>query len=256
MSSAAAPAAGRRPKRRGRTVAIVLVVVLVVLAVVVVVAEFVLRGVVDRTVASQVEQSLPDGSTGTVDAHVSGVVIPQLLRGTLDDVRITSDRLTVEGIPLAADVTAHDLPVDGKGAVHDVDGTVQLASGAVKDLSKYSPLFERVRLIDGGVELRGSATVLGFRIGYAADGSVTAQSDGRGVTITPKTVRITNSSLGLKVDDIPGVSDVPVPVCTAQFLPEQLRVRSLRVTSAAATVRITADELPLNEAGLRTTGRC
>jgi len=28
------------------------------------------------------------------------------------------------------------------------------------------------------------------------------------------------------------------------------------VTSAAATVRITADELPLNEAGLRTTGRC
>lgn len=243
-------------KHRGRTVAIVLVVLVVVLAVVVVVAEFVLRGVVDRMIAQQVEQSLPAGTTGTVEAHADGVVIPQLLRGTLDDVAISSRRLTVDGVPLAADVTVHDVPVDGKGSVRDVDGTVRLASDAVSDLSKYSPLFERVRLIDGGVELRGSATVLGFRIGYAADGSVTAQSDGRGVTITPKTVRITNSSLGLKVDDIPGVSDVPVPVCTAQFLPEQLRVRSLRVTSAAATVRITADELPLNEAGLRTTGRC
>jgi hypothetical protein len=256
VSSAAAPAAGRRRKRRGRTVAIVLVVVLVVLAVLVVVAEFVLRGVVDRTVASQVEQSLPAGTTGTVDAHVPGVVIPQLLRGTLDDVRITSDRLTVEGIPLAADVTAHDVPVDGEGAVHDVDGTVRLAAGAVKDLSKYSPLFERVRLIDGGVELRGSASVLGYEIGYAADGSVAAQADGRGVTITPRTVRITNSTLGLKVDDIPGVSDVPVPVCTAQFLPESLRVRSLHLTASAATVRVTADALPLSEDGLRTTGRC
>jgi hypothetical protein len=256
VSSAAAPAAGRRRKRRGRTVAIVLVAVLVVLAVLVVVAEFVLRGVVDRTVASQVEQSLPASTTGTVDAHVPGVVIPQLLRGTLDDVRITSDRLTVEGIPLAADVTAHDVPVDGEGAVHDVDGTVRLAAGAVKDLSKYSPLFERVRLIDGGVELRGSASVLGYEIGYAADGSVAAQADGRGVTITPRTVRITNSTLGLKVDDIPGVSDVPVPVCTAQFLPESLRVRSLHLTASAATVRVTADALPLSEDGLRTTGRC
>jgi hypothetical protein len=251
-----APAADRPRKHRGRTLAIVLVVVLLVVAVLVVVAEFVLRGVVDRTVATQVEQSLPEGTTGHVDAHVSGVVIPQLVRGTLDRVDITSDRLTVDGIPLAADVTAHDVPVDGKGAVHDVDGTVRLAAGAVKDLSKYSPLFERVRLIDGGVELRGSASVLGYEIGYAADGSVAAQADGRGVTITPKTVRITNSSLGLKVDDIPGVSDVPVPVCTAQFLPEPLRVRSLHVTASAATVRVTADALPLSEDGLRTTGRC
>ncbi|WIB14321.1 hypothetical protein DEJ34_09050 [Curtobacterium sp. MCPF17_050] len=259
MTSAPATGRGRKRrgrKRRGRTLAIVLVVVLLLLAVVVVVAEFVLRGVVDRTIADQVEQSLPDGTTGTVDAHVDGVVIPQLLGGTFDRVHISSDRLTVAGIPLAADVTARDLPVDGQGAVHDVDGTVRLAAGAVKDLAAYSPLFERLRLIDGGVELRGTTSVLGFDIGYAADGSVAVQSDGRGVTITPETVRITNSSLGLDLDDIPGVSDVPVPVCTAQFLPEQLRVRSLRVTESAATVRVTADELPLSEDGLRTTGRC
>lgn len=256
MTVSSAPTTGRPRKRRGRRFAIVLVVVLLVVAALVVVAEFVLRGVVDRTVAEQVEQSLPEGTTGQVDAHVDGVVIPQLVRGTLDRVDITSDRLTVDGIPLAADVTAHDVPVDGAGDVRDVDGTVRLAAGAVKDLSKYSPLFERVRLIDGGVELRGSASVLGFRIGYAADGSVAVQRDGRGVTITPETVRITNSSLGLKVDDIPGVSDVPVPVCTAQFLPEQLRIRSLDLTKSAAAVRITADRLPLDEAGLRTTGRC
>ncbi len=107
----AAPAA--RPKRRRWP--IVLVVVLVVLAALVVIAEFVLRGVVDRIIAEQVEQSLPEGTTGQVEAHADGVVIPQLIGGALDQVEISSRKITVDGIPLAADVTVHDVPVDGKG---------------------------------------------------------------------------------------------------------------------------------------------
>uniref|UniRef100_A0A942YAD3 DUF2993 domain-containing protein n=1 Tax=Neobacillus citreus TaxID=2833578 RepID=A0A942YAD3_9BACI len=248
----AAPAA--RPKRRRWPLVLVLVVVL--LAVLLVVAEFVLRGVVDRIIADQVEQSLPDGTTGEVTAHAEGVVIPQLLAGSLDRVEIRSDRITVDGVPLAADVTAHDVPVDGKGDVHDVDGHVTLAASSVKDLAKYSPLFDRLTLVDDGVELRGTTSVLGYDISYAATGGVVAQDDGRGITITPESVRITNSSLGLKVDSIPGVTGVPVEVCTAQFLPEQLRVRALDISASEASVRVTADRLPLNEEGLQTLGRC
>ncbi|GAA3336094.1 DUF2993 domain-containing protein [Curtobacterium albidum] len=244
------------PARKRRRWPIVLVVLLVVLAALAVVAEFVLRGVVDRTIADQVEQALPDGTTGEVTAHAEGIVLPQLIAGTLERVDISSDRITVDGVPLAADVTVHDVPVDGKGDVRDVDGHVTLAASSVKDLAKYSPLFDRLRLVDGGVELSGSTAVLGYDISYAATGDVVAQSDGRGVTITPQTVRITNSALGLKVDSIPGVTDVPVTVCTAQFLPEQLRVRSLDITGSDATVRVTADRLPLTEQGLQTVGTC
>ncbi|MET3635389.1 MULTISPECIES: LmeA family phospholipid-binding protein [Curtobacterium] len=250
MSSATAPS------RKRRRWPVVLVVLVLVLAALVVVAEFVLRGVVDRIIADQVEQSLPEGATGEVTAHAEGIVLPQLLAGTLDRVDITSDRLTVDGVPLAADVTARDVPVDGKGDVHDVDGHVTLAATSVKDLAKYSPLFERLRLVDDGVELSGSTAVLGYDISYAATGDVVAQQDGRGVTITPQSVRITNSALGLRVDSIPGVTGVPVQVCTAQFLPEQLRVRSVDVTAEQATVRVTADALPLTEQGLRTVGSC
>ncbi|MFJ3382708.1 MULTISPECIES: hypothetical protein [unclassified Curtobacterium] len=250
-----APAAPRK-RRRGRTAAIVVIGIVVLLAVLVVIAEFVLRGVVDRMIAQQVEQSLPDGTTGTVDAHAEGVIIPQLIGGSLDEVAISSRKITVDGIPLAADVTAHDVPIDGKGNVHDVDGTVTLAATSVKDLAKYSPLFDRLSLVDGGVELSGTTAVLGYDISYQARGTVAAQTAGKGITITPKTVRITNSALDLKVDDIPGVTNTPVQVCTAQFLPEALRVRSLDVTAAKATVRITADELPLSEQGLQTTGTC
>lgn len=248
-------AATPTPRTRRRW-PVVLVAVVLVLAALVVVAEFVLRGVVDRMIAQQVEQSLPDGATGTVEAHANGVVIPQLIRGSLDDVEISSEKLTVDGIPLAADVTAHDVPIDGKGDVHDVDGNVTLAASSVKDLAKYSPLFDRLSLADGGVELSGKTAVLGYDITYAAKGAVVAQEDGTGITITPKTVRITNSALGLKVDSIPGVTNVPVEVCTARFLPSQLRVRSLDITSSEASVRVTADSLPLNEQGLQTVGTC
>lgn len=250
------PAATPPRRRRGPRALLVVLGIVVVLAVLVVVAEFVLRGVVDRLIGEQVEQSLPAGTTGTVEAHAEGVVIPQLIAGTLDDVEISSRKITVQGIPLAADVTVRDVPIDGKGSVHDVDGTVTLASGSVKDLAKYSPLFERLTLVDGGVELAGDANVLGYKIGYAARGTVAAQSSGAGITITPKSIRITNSALGVNVDDIPGVVGNPVRVCTARFLPEQLRVRDLTVTRAHATVRVTADELPLSEQGLQTTGRC
>ena len=248
--------AATEPTRKRRRWPVVLVVVVLVLAALAVVAEFVLRGVVDRTIADQVEQSLPEGATGEVTAHADGIVVPQLIAGTLDRVDITSDRLTVDGVPLAADVTAHQVPVDGKGDVHDVDGHVTLAATSVKDPAKYSPLFERMRLVDDGVELSGSTAVLGFDISYAATGDVSAQSDGRGVTITPRNVRITNPQLGLGVDSIPGVTNVPVQVCTAQFLPEQLRVRSLAISAQQATVRITAGSLPLTEQGLRTVGTC
>lgn len=248
----AAPAA--RPKRRRWP--IVVAVVVIGLAALLVVAEFVLRGVVDRMIAQQVEQSLPDGATGQVDAHATGIVIPQLISGKLDQVEISSSKLTIDGVPLAADVTVHDVPVDGEGDVHDVDGHVTLASGSVKDLAKYSPLFDRLTMVDGGVELSGETAVLGYDITYAAKGDVVAQGDGRGITITPKTVRITNSALGLKVDSIPGVTDVPVQVCTARFLPSQLRVRAIDITGSDATVRVTADTLPLNEQGLQTVGRC
>jgi hypothetical protein len=247
---------GTRP-HRGRRIALwVTVGALVLLAVLAVVAELVLRGVVDRVVAQQVEQALPEGTTGKVQAHASGVIIPQLLAGTLDRVEISSKRITVDGIPLAADVTARDVPVDGHGAVHDVDGTVTLASGSVKDLSKYSALFGNVSLEDGGVELAGKTSVLGYDIAYAAQGTVAAESDGQGITITPTSVKIENNALGLKLDDLPGVLDNPVSVCTARFLPEATRIRSLDVTRSHASVRITASALPLSEDGLRTTGTC
>lgn len=246
----------RRRSKVGRVLLIVVLAIAVLLVALVVVAEFVLRSVVDRAIAQQIDNALPTGTTGTVHARAHGLIIPQLIAGSLDDVDVTSDKLTVDGIPLQVQATAHGLPVSGHGTIGSVDGTVSLAAGAVHDLARFNPLFADMSLHDGSVGITGSTTVVGVRLDYAARGTVAAQPSGAGVTITPRTVTITNNAFGLDINSIPGVTNTPISVCTARFLPASMRIAAVRITSARAAVRVHAAHVPLDPAELRKTGSC
>jgi hypothetical protein len=256
MSAATSEATPRR-KHPGRTALIWVVSVVVVLAVLVVVAEFVLRGVVDRMIAEQVEKALPKGTTGQVHAHADGVVIPQLLAGDLDDVTITSRRITVQGIPLAVRATAHDVPVDGQGSTGAVDGRVTLAGSAIKDLGVLDQVAGDIALRKGGIAYSGSTKFLGYQIDYRVLADLAAASNGKGITVTPQKVSVTNDQLGIDIGGaVPGLSGRAVDVCTAKYLPAALRLRTIDITGSDASVRVTAAHLPLSEEGLRTTGSC
>ncbi|WIB66190.1 hypothetical protein DEI93_09290 [Curtobacterium sp. MCBD17_035] len=257
MSAATATAGGARGRRRGRRVVVVLVVLVLVLAVLAVVAELVLRHVVDRTIADRIESSLPSGTAGHVVADAHGVVIPQLVAGRLDDVDVTTHDLTVRGVPLALDATVHDVPVRGTGRTGRADGTVRLTASAVRQAGVLDQVAGDVRLRDGGVAYAGRTRFLGTDIRYQVTAAVAAAASGRGVTITPHQVRVTNSALGIDVGGrIPGVSGTPVDVCTARYLPAALRLRSIAITASAATIRIDAAHVPLSDDALRTTGSC
>ena len=248
--------APKRPHRGGRIALIALVVVLVLVAVLLVVAEFVVRGIVDRTIADRVEQSLPDGSTGQVHADAHGIVLPQLLGGTLDDVDVSSKRLTVQGVPFAVTATVHDVPVSGTGSTGAIDGRVRLASSAVQDLGILDQVSGDITLRKGGIAWDGTTTILGYDVDYRVLADLAAASNGKGVTVTPQTVRVTDSDLGLDFGgSVPGVSGTPVNLCTATYLPAELRLRSLDIT-AAASARLSGAHLPLSEKGLLTTGTC
>lgn len=231
-------------------------VVLLVVALAVV-AELVLRQVVDRTIADRVESSLPQGTTGRVVADAHGLVIPQLVAGRLDDVDLDAADLTVQGVPMSVDATVHDLPISGTGRTGSAVGTVRLTAAAVRRARVLDQVGGDVRLRDGGIAYSGSTRFLGTHIDYAVTAGVRAAADGRGVVVTPRQVRITNSALGIDVGgSIPGVTGTPVPVCTASSLPAALRLRAIHLTAAAATVRIDAAHVPLSEDALRTTGSC
>ena len=139
----------------------------------------------------------------------------------------------------------------------DVDGTVTLASDSVKDLAKYSPLFDRLSLIDGGVQLSGSTAVLGYDIGYLAQGSVDGPERRQGHHDHAEDGA--HHQLGARPQggQHPGRHGHAGAGLHRQVpAARRCRVRSLDVSASSAEVRITADQLPLSEQGLQTTGTC
>ena len=225
----------------------------VVLAVLVVRRRVVLRGVVDRPSRQQVEQSLPDGTTVAVEAHAEGSSSRSSSHGSLDHVDDLVGGLTVDGIPLAADVDVQDVPMDGKGDVRDVDGTVTLGVVERQGPGEVQPA---VRPADPGSRRRASNYAAQLRRARlttctdAATATPVAQDDGRGITITPKTAAHHRTrALGLEVDPIPARRHgVAVPVLPRAHVPRPRRagLRSLDARSRTG--------LPLTADGAAATG--
>src|SRR6478609_1850844 len=95
------------PKRRRRAwpwiVALIVVVGLAVAAWFA--GEWIAREVVTKTIREQVITQLSLPADQQVDVTVEGAVLPQLIRGSLDDVTISSDDVELEAF--SGDVTVH-----------------------------------------------------------------------------------------------------------------------------------------------------
>ncbi len=111
----------RAPRKRRhpvRTTLIVLLVLAVLAVVALVVGDGVFRSYAETQIDRSVQQSLPEGVTGTVHSKIGGgSAIQQYLHGSFDDVLLTSNDLRVEGGPASARIRVHGLPVNGSGTV-------------------------------------------------------------------------------------------------------------------------------------------
>lgn len=117
--SAAEPA----PRKRGRGF-LVLAAILLVVAVLAVVAELVARQVVPGMVRDAVVEQLQLPADHPVDVEVDGILVPQLIAGTLADVRIASDDVSVGAF--SGDVTAHGEGIPIRGDRAAVGGTAEV----------------------------------------------------------------------------------------------------------------------------------
>src|SRR5690606_6430992 len=111
MSAGAAEAPIRPRRARWPWVLLVIVILLGALAVTAeLLARSILPGVVRGIVIEQLE--LPGDQQLEVDA--AGILMPQLIAGRLDELRLTSDEVTFEGITGAVEVTALGVSLRGE----------------------------------------------------------------------------------------------------------------------------------------------
>ena len=237
----------------------VLLIIVVLLAALVVAAELVARSVVPNTVRSLVIGELDLPADQQLDVEAKGVLLPQLLAGSLDELRISSDEVTIEGVTGAAEVTATGVPLRG-GALGSAQGTV------VIDQSQFAALLEgselpitEVSLAEPDVTVRGGIPVLGREVPLAL--TLTPGAEDGDLLLTPVSVTVAGNQVdvqrlaalfGSAGEALAG----PHRVCIADQLPAGITITGLRVDGTSVVADVSVDGRIAVDESLLDPGTC
>lgn len=255
MSGAAEP-----PRRRGRTF-LILGVILVVVAALTVVAELVARQMVPDMIRSAVVEQLSLPPDRVVDVEVDGILLPQLIAGTLADVRIASDDVTLGAF--SGDVTAHGegIPIRGNGAAAGGTAEVRMSTEQLRSLLMTIDGFpaETIALEAPNVTASTEVQVLGATIALglvlepsAADGDlVLAPVEGSIAQVTVTAEQLRQQFGGLLEPLLQDRS-----VCVASSLPAALTLASIAVVDDELVAGFDIDGGIINDPALQADGTC
>ena len=245
-------------RRRARWPWVVLVVVLV-LAGLIVAGELAARAIVPSTVRSLVISNLDLPADQQLDVQTPGVLLPQLISGTLDEVRLASDDVTIGGITGSARVTATDVPITG-GELGAAEGTVSIDQDEFSSLLENSQLpITRIALaapnatVEGELELFGRQVPVGLTVTPAAE-------DGD-LLLAPVSLMINGAQvdLGAVAGMVGGAAasiTQPQRVCIADRLPAGITLTGLRIEGTRAVADISADGRITVDPALLENGTC
>jgi hypothetical protein len=239
-----------------RRVAITLIVFGAVVVGGAVVADNSARAFAENLIATEVKSSLPSNVSGDVNVSVGGFsFVNQYLSGRLDEVRITSSALMIQGVPVTASVVATGVPTDLSQPVDAIDATLGLSEAAVNQAAQV-PGAGSLTLLDGSVSYTGALNVLGMSLSYTVRASV-APSAGNVVMLTPQEVTLAAGAGSLDLTGVlGGVKDTAVPICLASYLPQDLTISGVTVTSGSADVVLSGRNIVLSQENLSTLGSC
>ena len=237
----------------------VLLVVVVVLALLVVAAELIARAVLPGVVRSIVVEQLDLPADQQLDVETQGLLLPQLIGGTLDTLRLSTDSVTLEGITGAADVTATGVPLRG-GDLGGASGAIRIGQEQFTALLADTDLpVDSVEFAAPNATVSGSISVLGAAVPLsvtltpgAVDGDLeltpVAASIG-GLDIDLDRVASTFGSLG------EGLTQ-PQRVCIADQLPAGLTLTGREIVDDAAVIDIDVNGAIVTDKALQEKGAC
>lgn len=252
------PVRYRDASRKGRRTfwLVVPFVTVVVLATLVVVVGIVGRAVAEDYLAKQIEQSLPAGVHGTVSVRLRGAfLLAQYLSGRLDQVDISSDDLTVNGIRVPARVTLQGAPIDLTQPVTRARGSAVLDQAALKSMLASAGYPGSVALTAGGLQYSDRTTILGATIEYTllARPSV---AGGR-LDFAPLSAEVRSGGISLDATQLLGrVAPNGLSVCLARYLPQGVAVNALALGDGTARVDLRGDGVVLTQDALSRMGSC
>lgn len=249
------------PRRRtGRWIAVI-VVVLVLLAGAIVAAEFIARSVVTSTVRSLVVSNvgLPDDQD--VAVNVSGLVLPQVISGRLDEVAVSSDDVTLGPITGDVRVDLRGVPVSAGAAAEGGVASVRLDQEQVRALLAQVPEVPAgtVSLAAPDVAFETSLSLFGIAIPVGV--AVTPGAADGDLTFTPSSFQVAGNALDADTlrGQFGGVADSILrtsSLCIADRLPAGLTLTSATVQGQDLVAAFDIAGGIVNDPALQEDGTC
>ncbi|KQR38722.1 MULTISPECIES: LmeA family phospholipid-binding protein [Microbacterium] len=251
---AAVPA--KRKRKRWPWVLLIIVVVLALLAVA---AELVVRSVLPGIVRGIVIDQLDLPADQELDVEADGILIPQLIGGTLDTLHLSTDSVTLQGITGAVDVTATGVPLRG-GDLSGATGTIRIDESQFTTLLAGTDLpVDTVTLDAPNATVAGTVSVLGIAIPVSL--TVTPGIAEGDLELTPVGLTIgglevdadqVGSSLGSLGDRLTETQRV----CIADQLPAGITLTGLEIDGTEAVIDVDVDGAIATDASLLDKGVC
>lgn len=259
MTDAAAPARAPR-RRRGRWIA-VLVVVVVLLVAAVVAAEFIARSVVTGTVRTLVVKNVGLPADQDVDVQLSGLVLPQVITGRLDDVTVSSDDVTLGPITGDVRVELRGVPVSGASAADGGVASVRVDQDQLRSLLAQIPDFPSgtVSVAAPDVTFETSLSLFGIAIPI---GATVAPGAAEGdLTLTPSAFSVGGNAIDADTlrGQFGGIADPLVQtqsLCIADRLPAGLTLTSATVQGQDLVATFDVAGGILDDPALQADGSC
>lgn len=222
--------------------------------------EMIARDLVERTIRTQVTSNLPIPADQPIDVDVPGAIIPQLIGGRLDEVRVSAEDVSVDVFEGDIAVRMRDVPL-GAGEVRDATAVVTLDEEQLRRLMSQVEGFPAEALgIDGSfvtasteLSLFGASIPIGFSLTpSAAEGSL---------VLTPASLQVAGADV--TADELRrqfGILSNAVlrdwPVCIAQYLPAGLALDGVEVAGDELVARFAIADTIITDPAMRARGTC
>lgn len=218
-----------------------------------------LRAFAEGEAERQIADALPASVTGDVTVSIGGFsVIAQYFSGSFDRVELTAPDLTADGVPASVRIVATDVEPKVGGTIGQVDATIDLTPETLNALAHAAgtPAETHIVLGSDAITYTGTLSVAGFPIGYQA--TATPAVTDNALVFTPTAAEVTTGLGSLDVSAIvPAVlGEAPIRVCVAKYLPAEVALSSVNVTSARASITLESSTMLLTKQSLATLGTC
>lgn len=223
--------------------------------------EWIATQIVTSTVRQQVIEQLALPADQQVDVTVQEPMIPQLIKGTIDEIAVAAPDAQVDAFTGDIAVHATGVPIRGDGDIESATATVSMDQKQLQGLLSTVDGFpaDSVGLADPDVTMSKDVTFLGATIPLAI--GLTPSANNGELVLSPHYVELAGAQLsaadverrfGKAADAV--IRDYPV--CIAAYLPAGMKLSEVAVTGERLVAHFDIDGAIIHDKALQQKGTC